>query len=128
MNIEWLGAPQPSLVVGVAPDGGLLIHASLHPLGSKAALGCAKHAGVQGYPCGGETYFPMPWIRSELASVLKQEPEHTAASFLARIYSVLYVTLPTLQKRADTTVSPPGLEATPLDDAARGSRLRSLPR
>jgi hypothetical protein len=102
MDIDWIPAPVASLVVGIAPDGGLLIHASLHPLGSALAVGCAKHAGVDGCQHGGETYFPMPWIRSELSAVLKREPTHTAASLLARIYSVLYVTLPTLQKRADT--------------------------
>ena len=105
MDIDWVTAPLPSLVVGIAPDGGLLIHGSLHPLGSEGALSCAKHAGVEGCQYGAETYFPMPWIRSELSAVLKQEPTHTAASLLARIYSVLYVTLPTLQKRGDTARS-----------------------
>lgn len=100
MDIDWVDSTHPSVVVGIAPDGGLLVHASLHPLGAEAACGCAMHAGVMGSQYAGEVYFPMPWIRSELASVLKHKPARASASFVARICTALYETLPTLQTRA----------------------------
>jgi hypothetical protein len=88
MEIQWIEALQPSDVVGVGFDGGLFLHASLHPRGREAALVCAKEAGITGPERDGQTYFPMSWIRAELAAAVKNEPAPATASVLRRVRQV----------------------------------------
>jgi hypothetical protein len=70
--VEWVDSAQPCDVVGIAQDGGFYVHASLHPFGAQAALDRSQDEGVAGQKHKGELYFPAPWIRAELSSVLAQ--------------------------------------------------------
>ncbi len=101
MDIEWIEAPYPAGVVGITAEGGVFVHASLHPFGAQAAVLCAREAGIAQQRYDGETYFPLPWVRSEVAAAIKVLPAHTAASLLRRIRRALDATLPVLQRRAD---------------------------
>ena len=38
MDIEWFDSANPPEVIGRTPDGGFLVHTSLHPLGVTQAL------------------------------------------------------------------------------------------
>jgi hypothetical protein len=97
MNINWSCSSHPATVVGTAPDGGFVIHASHHPLGVQGALDSARRDGVAGHERDGEIYFPLPWIRSELARMLKQDGNGFTNICLASIRSALDITLPSLQ-------------------------------
>jgi hypothetical protein len=99
-GIYWTGADQPASVVGVSPDGGFFVHASLHPFGAQGARERASQQGVKGRELAGEIYFPMPWIRAELERELRNEVWTTPESEVVRIRSILIETLPSLQRRA----------------------------
>jgi hypothetical protein len=101
MDVEWIEAPYPAGVVGITAEGGLFVHASLHPLGVEAALVSAKAAGIAQQRYDGETYFPLPWVRSEVAAAIEVLPAHATASLLRRIRRALDAALPALQRRAE---------------------------
>lgn len=98
MNIDWIDSTHPRGVVGIAPDGGFYVHATLHPLGIQGAIDRSKQAGVVGEERSSELYFPMPWIRSELAWVLKRIPNLGQSALENRASVTLNETLPTLLK------------------------------
>ena len=86
--------------MGITAEGELFVHASLHPLGAEAAGVCARDAGIAQHLYDGETYFPLPWVRSEVAAAIEVLPAHAAASLLRRIRRALDAALPGLQRRA----------------------------
>ena len=101
--IEWTAATQPCDIVGIAPDGGFYVHASLHPFGAQAALDRSKDEGVEGRKHKGELYLPVPWIRSELSSMLKRGPVPAQLTTRARVTVIqrLNEILPELIEQAD---------------------------
>ncbi len=108
MDIDWIDSTDSRDVVGVAPDGGFYIHGSFHPLGALGALDCSKKQGIEVRVRRGELYFPMPWIRSQLASLLKpgSDPgsnpgsDQVQSSYRIKISAALNETLPKLMKRS----------------------------
>ncbi len=98
-EIEWIESNQPRGVVGLAPDGGFYIHSSLHPFGTQGALDRSRLDGIDGQKRNNDLYFPMPWIRSELASVLKYRAGYVPRSLEKRVSVALKKTVPMLLKR-----------------------------
>lgn len=72
MDIHWIDATNPTATFGRTPDGGFVVHASLHPLGLAVALERAKRARINLHRRNGEAYMPMPWLRSELSRMRQQ--------------------------------------------------------
>lgn len=72
MDIHWIDATNPTATFGRTPDGGFVVHASLHPLGLAVALERAKRARINLHQRKGEAYMPMPWLRSELSRMRQQ--------------------------------------------------------
>ena len=99
LDIEWIDSSDPLEVLGIAPDGGFFIHSALHPFGTRGALGRARLGGIDCRKRNSNLYFPMPWIRSELTSVLKHRGRRVRPSLLRKISVTLSDTVPMLVKR-----------------------------
>ena len=61
----------------------------------------AREAGITQQWYDGQTSFPLPWVRSEVAAAIKVLPAHPAASLLRRIRRALDAVRPALQRRAE---------------------------
>ena len=101
MDIDWIDSADPSAVVGCAPDGGFFVHASLYPAGMEATVQRANQAAIELRYHRGGAYLPMPWLRSELAAMLKQSTNTVSTSQLEEIATVLKETLPLLLEQAE---------------------------
>jgi len=106
MDIEWFDSANPPEVIGRTPDGGFLVHTSLHPLGVTQALERADRAGIKIYDRGKEAYIPMPWLRSELAAMLKQSACRIFSPEVEGIATLLNVTLPQILQQTGKRTFP----------------------